>query len=255
MVHGSNSLSLVHADGARCCSRHIRNGGLTSMTLRLVTFTGGSIEPLLPDLARLCTVVFREWPHLYDGDGGYDPDHLRALAVSQQSALIIAYDGETPVGASTCLPMKDAASEYVSPFLTHAWPIHRFFYLGKSVLLPNYRNQGVGAAFFALREAHIRAVSACDFACFYAVQRPNDHPDRPPAALSLDSFWRRQGYVPAHGIHCTMRWREFGEADESDLTLQMWIKSLTQATLAEIGAPTHAPAAKDQATGTEKPGH
>lgn len=55
------------------------------MKLRLATLTGRNVVPLLPDLARLCTVVFRDWPHLYDGDGRYDADHLQALAASPRS--------------------------------------------------------------------------------------------------------------------------------------------------------------------------
>ena len=196
------------------------------MTLRLVTFIGRNVAPVLPDLARLCTVVFRDWPHLYDGDGRYDVDHLQALAASPQSALIVAFDGATAVGASTCLPVTDATANFRAPFLAQAWPADRFFYLAESVLLPAYRGQGIGAAFFALREAHIRAVSACDFACFCAIERPEDHPRRPPAAASLDTFWRRRGYAPVPGFHCTMRWKEIGRAIESDFKMQIWIKSL-----------------------------
>ena len=197
------------------------------MTLRLATLTGRKVAPLLPDFARLCTEVFREWPHLYDGDGRYDPEHLGALAVSPRSALIVAHDGETLVGASTCLPMTDTASEYLAPFLAHGWPADRFFYLAESVPRPAYRGQGIGAAFFALREAHIRAVSACDFACFYTTTRPDDHPSRPATVASLDAFWRRRGYAPVPDFPCTIRWKEIGQDDESDLAMQVWVKSLS----------------------------
>src|SRR5690349_21560886 len=127
------------------------------MTIRLATFTGRSVVPMLPDLAQLCTVVFRDWPHLYDGDGQYDVDHLQALAASPQSGLIMALDGETPVGAATCLPVMDATANFQAPFQERRWPADRFFYLAESVLLPAYRGRGIGAAFFDLREAHIRA--------------------------------------------------------------------------------------------------
>lgn len=92
------------------------------MTLRLATFTGGDMAPLLPHLAGLCTVVFRDWPHLYDGDGRYDVGHLQALAASPQSALIVAFAGQTPVGASTCLLVMDTTANFRAPFLARAWP-------------------------------------------------------------------------------------------------------------------------------------
>jgi GNAT superfamily N-acetyltransferase len=198
-------------------------------TPRLTIFTGRDVAPFLPDFARLCTEVFREWPHLYDGDGGYDPDHLRALAESPRSALIVVHDGDTLVGASACLPMTDAAPEYTEPFLAHGWPAERFFYLAESVLRPAYRGHGLGAAFFALREAHIRAVSSCDFACFYATDRSGDH--RSEATGSLDSFWRTQGYALAPDFRCTIRWKEVGQDHESDTPMQVWVKSLSGAAL------------------------
>src|SRR5690349_4451071 len=201
------------------------------MKLRLATLTGRNVVPLLPDLARLCTVVFRDWPHLYDGDGSYDADHLQALAASPRSALIVAFDGETPVGASTCLPLIDATANIRAPFLARAWTVERFFYLAESVLLPAYRGHGIGAAFFVLREAHIRAVSICDFACFCAIERPDDHPRRPAAAAPLDAFWRRRDYAPVPDFRCTMRWKEIDQAAESEMILQIWIKSLTGAAL------------------------
>jgi GNAT superfamily N-acetyltransferase len=199
--------------------------------LRLSTFTGPEIQPFLPTIARLCTVIFREWPHLYDGDGRYDPDHLQALAASSRSAVIMAFDGELPVGAATCLPLEDAAASYQAPFFARAWPVDRFFYLAEAVLLPEYRGRGIGAAFLAQRETHIRAVSTCDFACFCAIERPDNHPARPSSWVPLDALWRRHGYSPVPGFHSTMRWKEFGRSDESNLTMQVWVKPLGGAAL------------------------
>ncbi len=158
------------------------------MTVRLSIFSGPDIAPTLRDLAQLCTIVFRDWPHLYDGDGRYDPDHLQALAASQRSAVVMAYDGEVPVGAATCLPLEDAAVSYQAPFLARAWPVEKFFYLAEAVLLPEYRGRGIGAAFLALRETHIRAVADCEFACFCAVERPDNHPARPSNWVPLNAF-------------------------------------------------------------------
>src|SRR3954462_6705111 len=98
-----------------------------AMMLRLSIFLGRAMTPLLSDVARLCTIVFREWPHLYDGDGRYDPDHLRMLGASPGSVLIMAYDGDTPVGASTGLPLADATRNVQAPFLARGWPLLPFF--------------------------------------------------------------------------------------------------------------------------------
>jgi len=198
------------------------------MALRFSMFVGGAMAPLLPDVARLCTIVFREWPHLYEGDGRYDPDHLRALAASSRSVLIMAYDGDMPVGASTGLPQADATGNVQAPFLARGWSLAPFFYFAESVLLPCYRGRGVGATFFAMREAHAHLVAGCNFACFCTIQRLDDHPSRLADAKSLDAFWHRNGYVPMPDLRCTMTWREIGQTADSDLSLSFWIKALTE---------------------------
>ena len=58
--------------------------------------------------------------------------------------------------------ITEATANFQVPFRAHSWPVDRLFYLAESVLLPAYRDQGIGRAFFAMREAHIRAVSRCD---------------------------------------------------------------------------------------------
>jgi GNAT superfamily N-acetyltransferase len=196
------------------------------MTLRLSTYVGGDMVPLLPDLARLCTIVFREWPHLYEGDGSYDQEHLSALAASPRVALVVAYDGEQPIGMSTCLPLEDATPGVQAPFLARGWPLDRFFYFAESVLLPDWRGQGIGAAFFATREAHARAVSDCAVTCFCTIQRPPTDPARPTQVRALDGFWRGLGYAPIPGLQCVMTWREIGRTEDSDVTLLFWAKSL-----------------------------
>jgi GNAT superfamily N-acetyltransferase len=197
------------------------------MTITLATYTGRSAVPHLPVLARLCTVVFREWPHLYDGDGLYDSSHLRSLADSPGSMLILAFDGADPIGASSCLPLQDATDNVRAPFSARGLSPARFFYLAESVILPPYRGRGTGAAFFAMREAHARRVSNADFACFCTVVRPQRHPARPSDTRPLDGFWRRQGYSPVPEFRCKMSWREIGAVNDSVQTLQFWIKSLT----------------------------
>ena len=78
------------------------------MAISISAYTGKDAVSHLTTLARLCTVAFREWPHLYDGDGSYDAIHLRSLADSPGTVLLIAYDGAEPIGASSGLPLQDA---------------------------------------------------------------------------------------------------------------------------------------------------
>ncbi len=200
-------------------------------TVRVETRTGASLLPLLPDLQRLRVQVFRAWPYLYEGAASQDSPYLRAFAESPVAAIVVAFAGEEPVGAATCLPLADESANVREPFEKAGLDVAPFFYFGESVLLPEWRGQGIGVRFFAAREAQARAASDADFACFCAVERRADDPRRPPGHTPLDAFWGNRGYRPMPGLACTMRWREVGAAGESAHRLQFWGKSLRTAPL------------------------
>jgi GNAT superfamily N-acetyltransferase len=199
---------------------------LTATSLRIETRTGGQIMPLLRELAALRTRVFREWPYLYDGDENYESEYLKSYARSERAMLAVAYDGETVIGASTCMPMTDAGANVAGSVAAHGLDPQHFFYFGESVLLPAYRGHGLGVGFFAAREAHVLADGICDHALFYAVRREPNHPARPANATSLEGFWAHRGFTQAKGLSCTMRWKEISFPAEVENTLDAWVKTL-----------------------------
>jgi GNAT superfamily N-acetyltransferase len=195
------------------------------------TVTGAEVLAHIPALARLRIAVFRDWPYLYEGDQSYEERYLRIYAESPRAAVVLALYGAEVVGASTCLPLTDETDNVQAPFRAAGIDAGRVFYFGESVLLRPYRGTGAGVRFFAEREAHARRVSDCDIAAFCAVQRPADHPAKPPDAVPLDAFWRRRGFTPARNLACEMRWREVGATEETSHRLAFWLKSLTGAPL------------------------
>lgn len=199
--------------------------------LRIEFFTGEAMRPYLAALARLRIAVFRDWPYLYDGSLENEQSHLAAFAACARAGLAVAFDDREPVGCSSCLPLADEDEYVLAPFRARGWDPARFFYFGESVLLPAYRGQGAGVKFFAAREAHARAVLDCDFATFCAVQRPADHPLKPPGAVPLDEFWRRRGFVPYPDLFCTMRWKQVDTEEKVANRLMFWLKPLRGAPL------------------------
>lgn len=199
--------------------------------VRVAFYVGEAMRPYLPALARLRMAVFRDWPYLYDGSADNEARYLAGFADCPRAGLAVAFDGDTPVGCSSCLPLADEDDAVRAPFLARGWDPARFFYLGESVLLPAYRGQGVGVAFFTEREAHARAVSACDYACFCAVRRPADHPLRPVGATPLDAFWRRRGYTAYPDLACTMAWTQVDTGRNVPNRLSFWLKPLREAAL------------------------
>jgi GNAT superfamily N-acetyltransferase len=193
--------------------------------------TGEALPALIPDLARLRVQVFRAWPYLYDGDENYERDYLQIYVSSPRAAVIVARAGIHIVGASTCLPLSDETASVQAPFRDAGYDPARFFYFGESVLEPGMRGRGLGVRFFQEREAHARAVSACDYAAFCAVQRPDRHPSRPADTTALDEFWTRRGFTRRPDLACKMIWKDVGVPDSTEKTLVFWLKSLTGAAL------------------------
>ncbi|HEX2115034.1 MAG TPA: GNAT family N-acetyltransferase [Alphaproteobacteria bacterium] len=197
------------------------------MTGRAVveTLAGAAVERAIADLARLRITVFRDFPYLYDGDLEYERKYLRKFVDLPESTLVIARDGDAIVGASTALPMLNAGDDVIKPFREAGLNAAQYYYFGESVLLPAYRGQGIGVAFFARREERARALGF-RHATFCAVDRPADHPRRPKDYVPLDAFWTHRGYVKRPDLIATFEWKEIDEPEESPKTLTFWVKTL-----------------------------
>ncbi len=190
---------------------------------RVETLTGAAITPHLPALARLRIIVFRDWPYLYDGDAAYEENYLQIYTASPRAAIVLAFDGDQIIGASTCLPLADETENIRAPFAENASNI---FYFGESVLLKAYRGHGLGVKFFESREAHASSFGTYKTAAFCAVQRPEHHPLRPPNFVPLDEFWTNRGYTKQPNLQCKMSWQDLNESAETEKTLTFWTKDL-----------------------------
>lgn len=193
--------------------------------LRVTALTGGDLAAVLPDLARLRITVFRDWPYLYDGDAAYEERYLQRYRDSAGAVVVVAFDGDQPVGMATGTPLEDHADAFGAVFEARGWDLRTFYYCAESVLLPGYRGQGIGHQFFDLREAQARAIGRSRVT-FCAVVRPQDHPARPAGYRPLDGFWRRRGYAPVEGAVAAFGWRDLGQSEETDKPMQFWAKKL-----------------------------
>ncbi len=196
------------------------------MKLEVTSLTGDAIKTVLPDLARLRMIVFRDWPYLYDGTLEYEQQYLSTFAAAPGAVCVIARDGEKIVGASTGLPMVHADEEFKGPFAAAGYDIAEVFYCGESVLLPTHRGGGVGHAFFDHREAQARRLGGFKHSTFCRVVRPDDHPLKPTDYRPLDDFWRKRGYAPAPGLVAHYAWKDIDQQAETTKELQFWVKDL-----------------------------
>jgi len=194
------------------------------MSLTWRSYVGAEIAEVVDALAALRITVFRDWPYLYDGDFEYERRYLADYA-GGDTILVAVFDGDEMLGASTGMPLFDHAEASATTFPTFVQDMNSIFYCAESVLLSSHRGQGIYHQFFDRREAHSRRLGFT-FSTFCAVQRPGDHPSRPPEAQSLDPVWRRFGYPPLPDVVTQFRWRDIGEAEETDKAMQFWGKAL-----------------------------
>jgi GNAT superfamily N-acetyltransferase len=197
-----------------------------TMTIDVKSLTGDAIKGVLPDLARLRIIVFRDWPYLYDGTLDYEEQYLAKFAASPGAVCVVARDGDLIVGASTGAPMIEHAEEFGEPFKKAGYDISKIFYCGESVLLKSHRGHGLGHAFFDHREAQARRLGGFTHSTFCRVIRPDNHPLKPKDYIPLDGFWRKRGYAPVPGLIATYNWKDIDQDSETVHEMQFWMKAL-----------------------------
>lgn len=196
--------------------------------IRIKRWSGKPLEKYIPELARLRIEVFHDFPYLYDGDYDYEARYLQTYINAPDSVIVLAFDGETVVGASTAIPLQRETEEFKRPFIEHGYDPARVFYCAESVLQKQYRGLGIGVRFFEEREAHARELGGFDYIAFCCVQRPDDHPRRPKDYVPLDKFWNRRGYVKHPELYTPYTWKDLDEETPSPKTMVFWLKPVKE---------------------------
>ena len=195
------------------------------MTAAVRRVPQAEVASRLDDVARLRIEVFRDWPYLYEGSLDYEREYLGVYAENPRTVLIGAFAGDRMVGAATGAPMTDHAAAFAAPLTAAGLDPKDVFYCAESVLLPGWRGKGVGHRFFDEREAAARA-DGFSISVFASVIRPQGHPLRPEAPRDLAPFWRARGYRPLDAPPAVFRWRDVGQAEETEKRLALWWRPL-----------------------------
>jgi GNAT superfamily N-acetyltransferase len=198
--------------------------------LSFIRKTGAAFTDVFEDLAALRIAVFRDFPYLYEGTLAYEKDYLQTYAQAAHAFLFAVYDGPKMVGATTCIPLADETDEVKKPFVDAGYDLQTVFYFGESILLPAYRGLGLGHRFFDEREAHAGSFGTYTTTCFCAVQRPDNHPQRPANYQPLDAFWIKRGYQKAPELQSLFAWPDIGEPVSTEKPMVYWTRPLSTPT-------------------------
>lgn len=200
--------------------------GIAGRDLNYRSFRGEEIRHAVDALADLRITVFRDFPYLYDGNKEYEKEYLQTYINSESAFVFSAFEGEKMIGATTCISLAHENEDVQEPFLKRKMDIGRIFYFGESILLKEYRGQGLGNRFFEEREAHASSFPEVDTFCFCAVRRPADHLLRPVDYQPLDVFWVRRGYVKAEDMVSYFEWKDLDEEAPSAKPMDYWFKKI-----------------------------
>lgn len=200
--------------------------------LRVSVFRGtdAALADHVDALAGLRIAVFRDFPYLYDGTVEYERKYLATYLECADSVIVLVFDGDVVVGASTGLPMAAETAHWQAPFNEQGYDISKVFYCGESVLLPAYRGRGLYGRFFRAREDHAKSLGGFAQIGFCAVHRPSDHPERPQGYRPLDRIWQRFGYTCHPELVAQYRWTDVGQTEETAKPLVFWLKPLPATT-------------------------
>ncbi len=186
--------------------------------------SGAELHPYIPELARLRIEVFRDFPYLYDGDYEYEKKYLQTYIDCPESVIVLAFDGDKIIGASTAIPLKYETDEVKQPFLDLGYAVEDVFYCGESVLDKRYRGLGLGVKFFEQREAHAQDLGGFKHITFCCVERPADHPRRPADYTPLDAFWNKRGYVKHPELKTEYTWKDLDEQEPTAKPMTFWLR-------------------------------
>lgn len=185
---------------------------------------GPEIGQRLEQLAELRMTVFGDWPYLYDGTMEQERYFLRFYLDSPDTLACVVVDNDQAVGLSTAMPLMDEDPVLRQPFEEQGFDPERICYLAESILLPEYRGRGFYRRFFEAREEHARKLGGYDYTAFCSVERPKDHPRRPPDYQPLDPIWKHFGYEPREDLVAYYAWKDHDDEHETPKPLKFWLK-------------------------------
>jgi len=187
--------------------------------------TGNEIVAVLDDLATLRLTIFEEFPYLYRGKRADELAYLRSYAEKSDACVLVVRDGALVVGAATGMPLIHEDHQLCDAMAATELPLDAIYYVGELLFLPAWRNRGLGQKLLTQMEAHIRSLGRYRTLTCATVERPDDHPLRPPDYTPITRFLARTGFDCLPGIITHFTWCET-DGVKREHAMRFWLKQL-----------------------------
>lgn len=192
--------------------------------MELKSFTGPEARQYFKELATLRIKVFSEYPYLYKGLLENEKEYLETYFSCPDALVILCFDENRVIGASTAIPLRDEESAMKAPFLRADFDLKQVFYFGESILEKPYRGQGIGKKFFEKRMDHARSFPEIKYLSFCAINRtgvtvPKDY-------FSPEPIWKKYGFHKEEKLVGEYAWKDIGEDKETTKVMEYWLTSI-----------------------------
>lgn len=194
--------------------------------IKIRTLRGAGIKTYIPSIVKVRNEVLKEFPYLRVCHTEEDTHYFKQLSQSKDAIAVLVFDGPKIIGVSTGIPLDEQAPHIKKPFLDNNLKPSDYFYFGVCTLLKPYRGRGIAHHFFDIREEHAKHLKRFQKICLSQVVRPKNHPKKPKDYISLDSFWKKRGYIEQPDLAVELKWREMEEKTPSPKSLVFWVKDL-----------------------------
>lgn len=195
--------------------------------LNLITLKGNEAEQYFDKLASMRIEVFREYPWLYAGNLEYEREYLNTYLKSKNSLIILLFNTKNNklIAASTSLPLIEADSSIQKPFIANKEEINDYYYLGETMILPEYRGSGYYSIFMKEREKIAKSLKY-KYLCFMTIQRDNKKALMSADYKNPEPIWMHYGYTQLPNIKAEFAWPEIDDPSELQHQLVFWRKEL-----------------------------
>ena len=194
--------------------------------IKIRTLRGAGIKTYIPSIVKIRNEVLKEYPYLRVCHTEEDTQYFKQLCQSKDSIAVLIFDGPKIIGVSTGMPLDEQQIHLQKPFIEKELKPSDYYYFGVCTLLKPYRGRGIAHHFFDLREEHAKHLKRFNKICLSSVIRPKNYPKKPKEYISLDSFWKKRGYVERQDLICHLSWREVEEKAPSPKPLVFWVKEI-----------------------------